>query len=63
MRTNYFDEPVARRYDASDGPEFDPAVIEQTADFLADLADDGPALEFAIGTGRIALPLSRRGVR
>ncbi|MET1000637.1 MAG: class I SAM-dependent methyltransferase, partial [Acidimicrobiia bacterium] len=44
-------------------PEFDPAVIEQTADFLADLADDGPALEFAIGTGRIALPLSRRGVR
>ena len=63
MRTNYFDEPIARRYDASGGPEFDPAVIEQTADFLADLAGDGPALEFAIGTGRIALPLSRRGVR
>jgi hypothetical protein len=63
VRKNYFDEPVARRYDASRGPEFDPAVIEQTADFLAYLADEGPALEFAIGTGRIALPLSRRGVR
>src|SRR5207253_6019465 len=32
-------------------------------DFLADLAGDGAALELAIGTGRIALPLSQRGVR
>jgi SAM-dependent methyltransferase len=31
--------------------------------FLADLAGDGAALELGIGTGRIALPLSRRGVR
>ena len=63
MRTNYFDEPIARRYDSSRGPEFDPVVIEQTVDFLADLAGEGPALELAIGTGRVALPLSRRGVR
>jgi SAM-dependent methyltransferase len=31
--------------------------------FLADLAGDGAALEFGIGTGRVALPLSKRGVR
>lgn len=35
----------------------------ETVDFLAGLATDGTALELAIGTGRIALPLSRRGVR
>jgi SAM-dependent methyltransferase len=29
---------------------------------LAELAGDGPALEFAIGTGRVALPLHARGV-
>jgi trans-aconitate methyltransferase len=42
---------------------FDPAVIEPAADTLAQLAGDGGALEFAIGTGRIALPLAERGVR
>jgi hypothetical protein len=31
-------------------------------DVLASLAGDGPALEFAVGTGRVALPLSARGV-
>lgn len=31
--------------------------------FLAELAGTGPALELGVGTGRIALPLSRRGVR
>ena len=34
-----------------------------TVDFLAALAGDGDALEFGIGTGRVALPLARRGVR
>jgi SAM-dependent methyltransferase len=58
----YFDERLAARYDESDGEAFDPQLIEQTADFLAELAGDGRALEFAIGTGRIALPLARRGV-
>ena len=33
-----------------------------TAELLAELAGDGPALELAIGTGRIALPLAQRGV-
>jgi cyclopropane fatty-acyl-phospholipid synthase-like methyltransferase len=42
---------------------FDPALLETTVDFLASLADGGAALEFGIGTGRVALPLSQRGVR
>ena len=58
----YFGKDVAARYDDSDDPEFNPAVIEATVDFLAELAGDGQALELAIGTGRIALPLARRGV-
>jgi SAM-dependent methyltransferase len=41
---------------------FDPAVVEPAVDVLAELAGDGRALEFAIGTGRVALPLARRGV-
>jgi SAM-dependent methyltransferase len=60
---NYFGEEVAARYDASSGEEFEPAVVEATVDFLTELAGDGAALELAIGTGRIALPLSQRGVR
>jgi SAM-dependent methyltransferase len=35
---------------------------ESTVEFLADLAGEGPVLELAIGTGRVALPLSGRGV-
>jgi SAM-dependent methyltransferase len=62
MQTNYFGESVAARYDASAGEEFEPAVIAATVDFLAPLAGDGAALEFGIGTGRIALPLAERGV-
>jgi SAM-dependent methyltransferase len=53
-----FGPDVARRYD--DDPRGDEA---ETVAFLAGLAHGGPALEFAVGTGRIALPLSARGVR
>src|SRR3954452_9862005 len=42
---------------------FDPAGVGATVDRLVELAGDGRALEFAIGTGRIALPLAERGVR
>ena len=62
MSKIYFDERVAPRYDANSTDMFDPAVLDPTVDFLADLADDGTALELGIGTGRVALPLSRRGV-
>jgi SAM-dependent methyltransferase len=58
----YFDEPVAARYDESSAEMFDPAVVDPTVDFLAGLAGGGGALELGIGTGRIALPLARRGV-
>jgi SAM-dependent methyltransferase len=58
----HFDEWIAARY-ATLWPElFDPAVVDPTVSFLAELAATGPALEFGIGTGRIAVPLSRRGV-
>jgi trans-aconitate methyltransferase len=42
---------------------FDQALLAATADFLADMAGEGAALEFAIGTGRVAVPLAERGVK
>jgi SAM-dependent methyltransferase len=62
MTRDYFGEDVAAQYDDGSGPEFDPEVIRVTVDLLAELAADGAALEFAIGTGRVALPLVARGV-
>src|SRR2546430_4243369 len=53
---------VAEAYDAASASMFDPAVLDPTVDLLAALARGGPALELAIGTGRVALPLSARGV-
>ena len=61
MPVDYFGEDVAARYD-DDAVMFDPAVVDPVADFLAELAGDGAALEFGIGTGRIAVPLAARGV-
>ena len=58
----YFGERVARRYDNSTDPEFDPEVIRATVDFLAPLVTNGRALELGIGTGRIAVPLATRGI-
>jgi len=62
MPENYFGEGVAERYDESSAEMFHPAVVGPVVDFLAGLAGDGAALELGIGTGRIAIPLSRRGV-
>jgi SAM-dependent methyltransferase len=42
---------------------FEPDVLDPAVEFLAGLAGDGAALELGIGTGRIALPLSQRGIR
>jgi SAM-dependent methyltransferase len=58
----YFGERIAARYDESSAEMFDPAEVEPVVDFLAGLAGGGGALELGIGTGRIALPLARRGV-
>jgi len=63
MPENYFGERVAERYDESAAEMFEPAVVDPVVDFLADLAGQGAALELGIGTGRIALPLTQRGVR
>jgi SAM-dependent methyltransferase len=63
MPTDHFGEDVAARYDESSTDMFDPAVVDPAVDFLAGLAGQGAALELGIGTGRIALPLARRGVR
>jgi SAM-dependent methyltransferase len=41
---------------------FAPHVLDPAVDFLARLAGSGPALEFAIGTGRVAIPLAARGI-
>lgn len=60
---NYFDEPIAETYEAKWPELFEPAVVDPAVSFLADLAGSGTALELGIGTGRIALPLSQRGVR
>ena len=58
----YFDERVASRYDESSAEMFDPGVIDPAVDLLVELAGSGRALELGIGTGRVALPLARRGV-
>src|SRR4029079_2399406 len=59
---NHFGEDVAARYD-DDTVMFDAAVVDPAVDFLAELAGEGAALELGIGRGRIALPLSARGIR
>jgi hypothetical protein len=56
----HFSETVASTYDADHGGT-DTTLIGQTVDVLYGLAEGKTALEFAIGTGRIALPLSERG--
>ncbi len=67
MPENYFTGPIAEGYEAKWPHLFDPAVVDPAVDFLAALTGTGPAaaaaLELGIGTGRLALPLSRRGVR
>src|ERR1017187_7445671 len=63
MTKNYFDKRIAKGYDAKWANLAEPGVVDPAVDFLADLAGEGGALELGIGTGRIALPLSQRGVR
>jgi SAM-dependent methyltransferase len=63
MPEDHFGERVAEGYDESSADMFEPGVVDPVVDFLAGLAGHGAALELGIGTGRIALPLARRGVR
>ena len=57
-----WDAEVARRYDTPGTGMFAPELLGPTVDRLAELAGGGRALEFAIGTGRVAVPLAERGV-
>ena len=63
MTRNVFDRRIASSYEAKWPELFEPAAIDPVVDFLAGLAGAGAALELGIGTGRIALPLARRGAR
>jgi SAM-dependent methyltransferase len=58
----YFGERVAATYDESCSNMFDSNLVDAVVEVLAGLAGGGRALELGIGTGRIALPLARRGV-
>jgi SAM-dependent methyltransferase len=58
---DHFGGAIAANYD-DDEALAAPETVTPVIDVLAELAGDGPALEFAIGTGRIALPLIKRGV-
>lgn len=60
--SDLWDSEAALRYDESSAFMFEPDVLDPAVDFLAALADGGSALEFAIGTGRVAIPLADRGV-
>ncbi len=62
MAKSHFDEKIAAHYDETSAAMYRPEVLAPTVDFLQELAGDGAALEFGVGTGRIALPLSERGV-
>ncbi|MFF0794121.1 class I SAM-dependent DNA methyltransferase [Streptomyces spiralis] len=57
-----WDADAAQRYDTPGSGMFAPEVLAPAVERLAELAKDGAALEFAIGTGRVAVPLAERGV-
>lgn len=62
MPENRFVGEIARTYDQGSTGMFAPEVLEPTVECLVELAEEGPALEFAIGTGRVAIPLAGRGI-
>jgi len=62
VRDNYFDTDIAETYDEGSAEMFAPEVLGPTVDLLVELADGNAALELAIGTGRVAVPLAERGV-
>ncbi|MFM8349482.1 MAG: class I SAM-dependent DNA methyltransferase [Actinomycetales bacterium] len=60
--SDMWDDKTAATYDEDEAAMFAPHVVEPAVDLLASLAGDGRALGFAIGTGRLGVPLMRRGV-
>lgn len=61
-QTEIWDADAASRYDTPGRGMFAPEVLGPTVDRLTELAGDGRALELAVGTGRVAIPLAERGV-
>jgi SAM-dependent methyltransferase len=61
-QADIWNEEAARHYDTPGEGMFAPEVLGPTVDRLAELARGGAALEFAIGTGRVGIPLRERGV-
>ena len=59
-RVSTYGDRIADVYDSWYQEELDPS---SAVEFLARLAGGGRALELGIGTGRVALPLARRGVK
>jgi SAM-dependent methyltransferase len=57
-----WDAATAQGYDTPGTGMFAPQVLGPAVERLAELAGDGRALEFAIGTGRVAVPLADRGI-
>jgi SAM-dependent methyltransferase len=57
-----WDAETAKSYDTPGTGIFSPDILGPTVDRLAELAGHGQALEFAIGTGRVAVPLRERGI-
>ena len=60
---NQFVGARAEGYDFGSPEMYEPALLNATVEFLAAEARGGAALEFGIGTGRVALPLSQRSVQ
>jgi SAM-dependent methyltransferase len=60
--SDLWDQETAEQYDESSAQMFAPDVLNPAVEFLAQLAGGGPVLEFAIGTGRVAIPLAARGL-
>jgi len=57
-----WDQDIAEVYDAIYTAKFDETVLGPMVGLLTALAGEGRALELAVGTGRVALPLSKRGI-
>jgi SAM-dependent methyltransferase len=60
--SDLWDQATAERYDTISAEMFAPQVLDPAVDFLARRAGSGPALELAVGTGRVAIPLAARGI-
>lgn len=62
MNSEIWTDETARTYDDDVADMSSPHLVEQAVDVLEELASAGPVVEFAVGTGRLAIPLAARGL-